>query len=169
MRYLWLAAGLAAVSVAAQAQETVWGIFDGENGAGGAGVSAADGSQLMIKCDKTGKGQVHALLFSATRLVPPTTSFERRDVRLRFDADVPIEARWRYYNNTAMAVNQGNERSMTEFVTQLATADKVEFRLDAREAPPVTLVFDVHGASDAIALVYEKCKDTSPVALAPAP
>lgn len=162
MRYLWLAGGLAALSVAAQAQESSWGVFDGEKGAGGAGVAAADGSQLMIKCDKTGKGQVHAMIYSTTRLMAPTSSFERRDVRVRFDADTPIDARWRFFNNTAMAVDQQNERSMSQFIAGLKDAEKVEFRLDAREAPPVTLTFDVHGAADAIALVYEKCKDTVP-------
>jgi hypothetical protein len=164
MRYVVLAAGLAAASVAVQAQNTAWGFFDGENGAGGAGVSAPDGSQLMIKCNKTGKGEVHGMVYSVKQLMRPTTVFERRDLRLRFDDDPPFTTRWRYYDNTAMAVDQGNEKQMTRLAEELIEADTVEFRFDPKEGPPIELTFDVRGARAALAIVYERCKDVNPIA-----
>ena len=75
MRNLVVALGLAAISAAALGQEaaapaaaqaSAWQLFENDDGKKGAIATAADGSQLVLKCDKPGRREVHAIILAAT-------------------------------------------------------------------------------------------------------
>lgn len=164
MRYLMIAAALAAVSTAAQGQNSVWGSFDDGNGSSGVGVQSPNGTQLLLKCDKPGRGEVYATLVSKEPLAPPSnTRFVMRPVELRFDDGAPIGDRWRFYEQTATAVNQKSENQLERLVTGLANAKSFRARLNPDRARWVELSFDVSGAKAAIQQVYESCKDDNPL------
>ena len=98
MRYLTIAFALAAASGAAQAQEaqTPWRYFEQEGSPIQAGVVNEKGAQLILKCDKPGKGEVYAVMVTPEHLVPPTRDrFINRALELRFDAEPPVESVWR--------------------------------------------------------------------------
>jgi hypothetical protein len=71
MRYMVIALALAAVPAAAQNQASPWQYFEPAGGTMQAGVVNAQGAQLIIKCDKPGKGQVFAVVVTPEKLVPP--------------------------------------------------------------------------------------------------
>lgn len=165
MRYLMLGLALAAVSAAATAQDSVWGFFNGDDGAMGAGVQASDGSQLLIKCDMPGKHSVYAVVVSSLNLAPPLppTQFASGPVTVRMDANAPWDDNWRFNDKFAMAVNQGNTRSLTRLLEQLADAKTLEVRLEPVDHAVYNTTFNVAGAREAIAKVYADCKDTNPL------
>ena len=72
MRYLTIAVALLAVPVAAQDQASPWQYYEPEGGTMQAGVVNAQGAQLILKCDKPGKGQVYAVVVTPEKLVPPS-------------------------------------------------------------------------------------------------
>jgi hypothetical protein len=160
---LWPIVAVLAVAAPAAAQQGNWGYF--EDGKGfGVGVQAADGNQLMLKCDKPGKGEVYAAVATKTAMVPPARSFVIRPVKFRYDDRPVFEDRWRFYTNTAAAVDKGTERSLTHFMLDLPNAKTVEMLLywDTRNPVPITTKFNVAGAKAAIDQVFAKCQDTVP-------
>lgn len=164
MRCLMIAASLAAISTAAHGQDSVWGAFDGPDGSSGVGVQSADGAQLMLKCDKPGKGEVYAVLVSREPLVPPTnTRFSMRPIELRFDDAAPFDDRWRFYEQSASAVNQKSENQLDRLIAGMADAKSMRARLNPERARWVEMDFDVTGARTAIGQVYESCKDDNPL------
>jgi hypothetical protein len=165
MRYWVLGVALAALSAGAGAQNSAWGFFGSPGQASGAGVQAADGSQLLIKCDKTGKGQVFAVIAATTNLARPlpNNQYESFPVTLRMDDGASWGDNWRFNDKFAMAVDKGNTRSLTRLLEQLADAKKVEVKLQPVEHAVYNTTFNVAGAREAIAKVYADCKDTNPL------
>src|SRR5690606_34047542 len=119
----------------------------------------SEGAQLLLKCDKPGKGEVHAAIFTPSRLTPPYDSFTRRDVTQRFDDGPPRKVRWRYYTQTAMAVNQGNDRALNRLLPGLVEANELTVELDPVQASAMRETFTVTGAREAVERVYELCQD----------
>ncbi|KRA83709.1 hypothetical protein [Altererythrobacter sp. Root672] len=166
MRYLVAGAAIVALtSVAAQAQNSAWGFFEGADGSFGAGVQGADGSQLMLKCDKPGKGTVYAAIISKEKLVPPSnTRFQMRPIELRFDTGATVEERYRFYEQMATAVNQTTEKTLQRLLTGLSSAQQLNVRMNPERARWVEASFTVTGAKDAITQVFQKCQDEIPTA-----
>lgn len=171
MRYLVMGIILAASSVAAQGQEeaapqSAWGFFEAPDGSNGAGVQAPNGAQLILKCDKPGKRSVYAVVVTPQALVPPTASapFQMRPIELRFDTKAPVDERWRFYERSAVAIDQTQTKTLTRFLSGLAGAQAVRVRMNPERARWVEESFEVAGAGDAITKIYELCKDDSPVA-----
>lgn len=164
MRYWMIAVALAAAPAAAQTQASPWQYYTPEGGTVQAGVVNAQGAQLIIKCDKPGKGQVFAVVVTPEKQVPPSNQpFITRALELRFDANAPIEDRWRYYENSVVAIDQKPTIALSRFLNGLAGASKFRIRTNPERARYVEAEFEVAGARDAIARVYESCQDTSPV------
>ncbi len=163
MRYWMIGMALAAGAMAAQAQDSAWGYFEAPDGANGAGVQAANGAQLILKCDKPGKRAVYAVVVTPEPLVPLTNNgFQMRPIELRFDTEAPVEERWRFYERSAVAVDQTQTKSLTRFLNDLVDAKSVRLRLNPERARYVEATFEVAGAREAVAKVYELCKDDSP-------
>jgi hypothetical protein len=168
MRYVVMGIALAATCGAALAQNDApssWGFFEAPDGSYGAGVQASNGAQMILKCDKPGKRSVYAVVVTPHALVPPTASapFQMRPVELRFDARSPVDERWRFYERSAVAIDQTQTKALTRFLTGLASAQAVRVRMNPERGRYVEENFEVAGASDAIAKVYELCGDDSPV------
>lgn len=165
MRYWVLGVALAALSAGAGAQNSAWGFFGSPGQASGAGVQSADGSQLLIKCDKPGKRQVFAVVVATTNQARPLPNdqFESFPVTLRMDDKAAWDDNWRFNDKFAMAVNQGNTRSLTRLLEQLADAKTLEVRLEPVDHAVYNTTFNVAGAREAIAKVYADCKDTNPL------
>jgi len=164
MRYMMFAVALAAVPAAAQEQASPWQYYEPEGGTVQAGVVNPQGAQLILKCDKPGKGQVFAVIVTPEKQVPPSNQpFITRALELRFDAGAAIEDRWRYYENSVVAIDQKPTIALTRFLNGLADASKFRIRTNPERARYVEAEFDVTGARDAIARVYASCQDQSPV------
>ncbi len=164
MRYLPIVLAVAAVPAAAQNQASPWQYYTPAGGTVQAGVVNPQGAQLIIKCDKPGKGQVFAVVVTPEKQVPPSNEpFVTRALELRFDAGAAIEDRWRYYENSVVAIDQKPTIALSRFLNGLANASKFRIRTNPERARYVEAEFDVAGARDAIARVYESCQDTSPV------
>ena len=164
MRYMMIAVALAAAPAAAQQQASPWQYFEPEGGTIQAGVVNAQGAQLILKCDKPGKGQVYAVVVTPEKLVPPSNQpFVTRALELRFDAGAPVEDRWRYYENSVVAIDQKPTIALTRFLNGLADASKFHIRMNPERARYVEAEFDVAGARDAIQRVYASCEDQSPL------
>jgi hypothetical protein len=164
MRYMMIAVALAAVPAAAQDQASAWQYYEPDGGTMQAGVVNARGAQLILKCDKPGKGEVFAVVVTPEKLVPPTNQrFVTRALELRFDTDAPIEDRWRYYENSVVAIDQKPTIALTRFLNELADAAKVHIRANPERARFVEAEFNVSGAREAIERVYTSCQDQSPV------
>ncbi|MGZ3172125.1 MAG: hypothetical protein ACXWJC_03445 [Croceibacterium sp.] len=167
MRYWMLGIALAALSAAgATAQDSAWGFFGSPGAASGAGVQSADGAQLLIKCDKPGKHSVFAVVVSTLNLAPPVASnhFESDPVTLRMDQSAPWDDSWRFNDKFAMAVDQGNTRSLTRFLQKLQSAKTLDIHLKPVGKGEVLASFNVAGAKAAIDKVYTDCGDTNPLA-----
>lgn len=164
MRYLMIGLAVAAFSAAAVQAQSAWGTFESGTSSG-VGLQGSNGAQLLLKCDKPGKGSVYATVATPKdQLVPPSQTFTMRPVKLRFDGSAPKEDRWRFYQQSAVAIDKSSERSLTRLLTDLANAKKFDVRLEpGNRTPAVDASFDVGGAKDAIAQVYTACKDVSPV------
>lgn len=164
MRYWVLGAVAAVLSAGATAADSSWGYFQ-DGTSFGAGVQASDGSQLILKCDKPGKHSVLAVVVAQRNLAPPlpASKFQSQPVEVRMDAAAPYKDDWRANANFAMAVDQGNVRSLTRLLEKLDPAGKMELVLRPISSTPTTIDFPVAGAHDAIAKVYDTCKDDSPL------
>lgn len=162
MRYLLIGVAMAAVSAAGQAQSS-WGSFEA-GASSGVGLQGAGGTQLLLKCDKPGKGEVYATVVTPANLVPPSQTFTMRPVKVRVDGGAPREDRWRFYEHAAVAVDKKTERSLSRLLAEIADAKKLEVRMEpGNRTPAADASFDIGGAKDAIAQVYASCKDDMPV------
>jgi len=163
MRYLAIGVLLAAVAGSVHGQATTWGTFEsGESK--GIGIQAADGSQLIFKCDKPGRSEVYALVLTDKNLVEPYSTYVMRPIKVRLDEQAPYEDNWRFYEHYIVAVNKGRERSLNRLLRDFGTGQKLELLLypDPRSRTPVTLNFDIAGAQEALTHVFEACGDTPP-------
>lgn len=162
MRYLMFGVALAALSTAATAQSSAWGFF---NGGMGAGVQGADGAQLLIKCDKPGKKSVFAVVVSPANVAAPLPGdrYESQPVTFRVDGKATQNDNWRFNDKFAMAVNKGNTTSLTRFLQAIDGGSKVHIDLKPLRLAPVSMDFNITGAKEAIAKVYESCKDDNPL------
>jgi hypothetical protein len=156
------ALGLAMAS-GAQAQESSWAYFEPEGAPMQAGLQSANGGQLILKCDETGEDKVFAVIFSPSRLRPPSNQPQVRALWLRYDDGPREEVRWRYYDQTVLALNTRRDSNLGPFLNDLVDATNLEIRLDATDGAPVELNFAVAGAREAIARVFESCRDTNVV------
>lgn len=160
MRRLIVGLVLAAVPAGALAQ---WGSFEAGTSSG-VGLQASDGSQLLLKCDKPGKGEVYVAIVTPKNLVPPASSYTMRPVKVRFDDGPVKEDRWRFYTQSAVAIDKGNERSLSRFLAELVNAKKVKVTMEpGNRTPSADATFDVDGVKEAIGQAYEGCKDESPI------
>ena len=140
MRYWPIMAAVAVASPLTAQQGSNWGYFEASGGFG-VGVQSPEGNQLMLKCDKPGKGSVYEAVASTVAMVPPASSSVIRPVKFRFDDKPPFDDRWRFYTHTAAAVDKGVERSLTHFMLELPKAKTVEILLfwDSRNPVPSRL------------------------------
>ena len=169
MKYFVAAISLAALATAAGAQDplttptSAWQFFTNAGGQTGASVRAADGSQLILKCDKPGQREVHAIVLSSTqKLGYPNTRPVSRPITFQFDGTAPKTENWGFFESHAIAQGKDrNDRSLARFVGRLGDAKQVDMRLQT-ELGDVDMTFNVAGAGDAITRVYETCKDRVP-------
>ncbi len=156
---------LAAVSGAAMAQTPAWQFYEPGNGTLQAFVVAEDGTQLILKCDQPGKRKVFAVVVNNSSLAPPLSDdkFESGPVIFRVDEGAPQTDNWRFNDKFAMAVNQGNVRSLTRLLEQIDEGNTVEVRLKPLGRTETALTFGIAGAREAIDKVYTACKDESPL------
>ena len=168
MRISIIAATLLAGATAVWAQTPEWQFYQDSKATNGlllAFVQSADGTQLMLKCDRRGKGNVYALFVSKQALAPQSNRDVKGKIKFRFDDGASREVEWRFRQNTARAINAPGDRTLTRFLGQLSDADRMEaeiYPIDSLDLP-ITAQFDVHDAGDAIAKVYDSCKDKNPV------
>jgi hypothetical protein len=162
MRYLTIGVALAAVSVAASGQAPSWAYFEQEGQPMQAGVVNAQGAQLILKCDKPGKKSVYAVVVTPERLVPPSRDPFVLPTEVRFDENAPLDDRWRYYDQSAVAINMRGQTALDRFMSGLPTASKLRVRMNVERGRTVEVNFDVAGAQEAIERVYESCKDDLP-------
>ena len=163
MRFALCALGGAALTAIAatplSAQESAWAYFEGEGGLMQAGVQSANGEQLILKCDEPGDGEVFAVIYTPTRLKPPSARPQMRDVRMRFDEGPPFEDSWRHYEQTAMALNTRRDQQLGDFLNRLADANNLEVILDPVDGSVIEVKFVVTGTREAAARVFESCQD----------
>jgi len=164
MRNFLVGIGLAAIAAGAGAQDTGsnWAYFEPEGAPIQAGVVNAQGEQLILKCDKPGKGSVYAVVVTPDRLVPPSRDPYVLPTEVRFDENAPMEDRWRFYDQSAVAIDMRGQHALTRFMGGLPTASKLRVRMYVERGRTVEVNFDVAGAQDAINRVYESCKDQVP-------
>ena len=172
MRNLVVALGLAAVSAAAFGQEaaapaegqaSAWQLFENDDGKKGAIATATDGSQLVLKCDKPGRREVHAIILAPSeRLSAPTTRPVSRPIWFQFDGNAPKTERWGFFEHYAIAQGKTPDRTLARFVVHLRGSSKVRMRLDTGIGPDVELDFNVAGSEAAIAQVYERFYVSAP-------
>jgi hypothetical protein len=164
MRWTIMAFALAAAPAVAQDPVSTWQYYEPDGGTMQAGVVNAQGAQLILKCDKPGKGQVFAVVVTPEKQVPPSNQpFITRALEVRFDAEAPIEDRWRYYENSVVAIDQKPTIALTRFLNGLADASKLRVRTNPERARYVEAEFDVAGAREAIGRVYASCEDSNPL------
>jgi hypothetical protein len=165
MRYWAFGVALVALSATATAQDSAWGYFGSAGAASGAGVQASDGSQLLIKCDKPGKHSVFGVVVATTNLAAPlpANKYESQPVTVRMDTGSPYDENWRFNDKFAMAVDQGNVRSLTTLLGKLANAKTMDIQLKPLNHSVYTTHFNVAGAKAAIDKVYKDCEDTNPL------
>ena len=164
MRNFLVGIGLAAIAAGAGAQDTGsnWAYFEPEGAPIQAGVVNAQGEQLILKCDKPGKGSVYAVVVTPDRLVPPSRDPYVLPTEVRFDENAPMEDRWRFYDQSAVAIDMRGQHALTRFMSGLPTASKLRVRMYVERGRTVEVNFDVAVAQDAINRVYESCKDQVP-------
>jgi archaellin len=160
-----VAIALAAVPAAAFAAEPQWGYYQDDKVTKGllqAAVQSKDGEQLIFKCEKKGKGQVVAVLFSKSAFSPPRNSYVMRPVTVQVDKGRAMEERWRYFGQTITAVDMKNERSLTTLVEEMEKGTELHLRVNPESGSSYEITFPVQGAHEALGRVYESCGDTYP-------
>lgn len=150
---------LAVFAVQARAQDSAWGYFEAEGQPLQAGVVTADGGQLILKCDKQGRNSVFAVVVSPRRLRPASDGPQVRSIWLTYDGGPRREDRWRYNETTVLALNTSRDRTLVQFLRDLADAQNLQMRLEPTDGLPFNLEFRVAGAREAIGRVFESCKD----------
>lgn len=155
-------AALLACASVTQAQGTsAWGYFEEEGAPLQAGVVSPDGGQLILKCDEPGDGSVFAVIVAPQRLRPSTNRPQVRALWLQFDGGNREEVRWRYYEQSVMALNTRRDRNLEPFLREMVDADTLNVRFDPADGQPFAINFTVTGARDAIDRVFESCEDDS--------
>jgi hypothetical protein len=167
MRHALVALATVAISASAVAQDqpaaSQWQLFEEDSGRSGALIKADDGSQIVLKCDTPGRREVHAIIMSADKkLAVPTTRPISRSIRFQFDSKSPATENWRFYETYATALGKTGDRALARFVVDLRKASSLRLRLSTGIGPDVDMSFNVAGAQEAIAHVYEKCRDNAP-------
>ena len=164
MKKIMFAAILVALPAGSMAQDGNWGYYEPGDGTLQAGIAGENGSQLILKCDKTGKDRVYAVIAVNTELAPAkgASGFESRDVRLTYDGGSPVDDQWRFNDKFAMAMNDHSVRAMARFGQKLADAQKLDVLLRPFRKAPVRVSFDVTGARAAMERVFEACRDELP-------
>src|SRR5690606_19789186 len=164
MRNFLVGIGLAAIAAGAGAQDTAsnWAYFEPEGAPIQAGVVNAQGEQLILKCDKPGKKSVYAVVVTPDRLVPPSRDPFVLPTEVRFDENPPMDDRWRYYDQSAVAIDMRGQQALTRFMGGLPNASKLRVRMSVERGRTVDVNFDVGGAGEAIKRVYESCQDDAP-------
>lgn len=165
MRKVLAAAVLAAMGTAAPAQTPTWQYYEEPGTPLQAFVVSSDGLQLILKCDKPGKGKVMAFLVTKSPIAPPLTDgrYESREVRVRVDQQAPYDDNWRFNDRFAMAVNQHSQRSLSRLLEKMADGQAVEVMLKPFKQAPIQTTFAIAGTREAAAKVYEACKDQNPL------
>lgn len=155
-------AALLACASVTQAQGTsAWGYFEAEGAPLQAGLVSPDGGQLILKCDEPGEGSVFAVIVAPQRLRPSTNRPQVRALWLQFDGGNREEVRWRYYEQSVMALNTSRDRNLEPFLRELVDADTLNVRFDPADGQPFSINFTVSGARDAIDRVFASCGDES--------
>ena len=171
MRNLVLGISMTALAAAASAQApapapepaATWEFFEEDGGRNGALVKAADGSQLILKCDKPGRREVHAIVLAPSeKLAVPNDRPMSRPIRFQFDGGAPKTESWGYYEHHAIAQGKTSDRALARFIAGLRGTSDVKMRLDTGIGPDVDLEFGVAGSEAAIARVYKACNDSEP-------
>jgi len=166
-----VAIALSAIPVAAFAEDPQWGYYQDDEITKGllqATVVAKDGEQLTFKCEKKGKGQVVAVLFSTRAFAPPRNNYSMRTVIVQVDDGRAMDERWRYFGQTVTAVDMKNERSLTGLIGEMEKGNELHLRVNPENASQYEITFPVAGTREALTRVYESCGDKYPIE-APAP
>ena len=124
MRYWMIGVGIAAIAASALAQDPAskWAYFEPEGGPMQAGVVNAQGAQLILKCDKPGKKSVYVVMVNPEPLVPASRSPYILPTEVRFDEKAPQEDRWRFIENSAMAMNARGQLALERLMDGLPRA-----------------------------------------------
>ena len=170
MRFLVFSVAVAAAVPAAAQQEaaaqqpaSVWQFFEEAGGLSGAWVRAANGEQLILKCDKPGRREVHAIVMAPSeKLAAPSARPISRPIRFQFDSKAPKNEDWGFFEHHAIALGKTSDRALAHLLTGLRDSSRVRMILDTGIGPDVDLSFDTAGAQDAITRVYEACNDSVP-------
>lgn len=164
MRKWIIGIGVAAIAAGASAQSgaSKWAYFEPDGAPMQAGVVNAQGAQLILKCDKPGKKSVYVVMVNPEPLVPPARDAYILPTEVRFDESAPQEDRWRFIGNSAMAMNARGQLALDRLMDGLPTASTLRLRMYVERGRTIEVSFDVAGAQDAIARVYESCKDDVP-------
>ena len=163
--YKWIIGiGVAAMAAGASGQSTAskWAYFEPEGQPIQAGVVNAQGAQLILKCDKPGKKSVYVVMVNPEPLVPPARDPYILPTEVRFDESAPQEDRWRFVGNSAMAMNARGQLALDRLMDGLPSASRLRLRMYVERGRTIEVSFDVAGAQEAIARVYESCKDDLP-------
>jgi len=170
MRYSMIAAiALAAIPAASFAADPQWGYYSDEKVTKGllqAAVQSKDGEQLIFKCEKKGKGEVVAVLYSKSAFSAPATKYILRPVTVQVDKGRAMEQRWRYFGNTITAVDMKNERTLTTLLGEMEKGSELHIRVNPETGVSYEITFPVQGGKEAVSRVYESCGDTYPIATA---
>jgi hypothetical protein len=161
-----IALALAAVPVAAYAAPQ-WGYYQDDKITKGllqATVVASGGEQLTFKCEKKGKGQVVAVLYSPKAFAAPRQKYVLLNVIVQVDKGRAMEERWRYFGQTVTAVDMKNERTLTTLIGEMEKGNELHLRVFPENASTYEITFPIEGARDALGRVYESCGDTYPIA-----
>ena len=150
-------------AAAAQDQVSAWQFIRNDpQGPLAAAVAAKNGNQFIFKCDKPGKRSVYAVFYSEETLGRPGPVPSSRSVTYRFDNGPPVRSDWRYYEHTAVALNLSRIPALSKLLGKMGDGKSMELRVEPLNGPPITSTFDITGAKDAIAQVFESCKDKMP-------
>jgi hypothetical protein len=154
---------LACASVTQAQGTSAWAYFESDDAPLQAGLVSPDGGQLILKCDAPGSRSVFAVIVSPQTLRPSTDRPQVRSLWLRWDGGNREELRWRYYDQSLMALNTSRDRNLPQFLADMADADQLEVRFDPADGQPFSINFTVTGARDAVARVFESCEDDNPL------
>lgn len=162
-----MALAMLASPAAAQESGSEWQFYQDDEATKGllqAFVGTEDGTQLIIKCDEAGKRKTFAVFVAPVNLVAPSSREQSRDIVISFDDGPSRKERWRYFYQTARAVNTPGEGSLKKFLSQLNDAKTISVRFDALDGLTEATTFRVEGAREAVQHVFDSCKDENPAA-----
>ncbi len=151
-----VAVALAALPAAAFAADPQWGYYQDDKVTKGllqAAVPAKSGEQLIFKCEKKGKGEVVAVLYSPSGLAAPR-KYVMRPVTVQIDSSRVMDERWRYFGRTATAPStMKNERTLTRLIGEMEKGTELHIQVNPESGSSYEVVFPVQGAHEAISRV----------------